>query len=60
MNIFISIATHDGTWLVRDHATGIVASGRTYPEAVAELRRLVAASHTHAYAARHTREGLAA
>jgi hypothetical protein len=54
-----AIATHDGVWLVRDHATGIVASGRTYPEAVAELRRLMA-SHTHACAARHTREGLAA
>jgi hypothetical protein len=54
-----AITTQDGTWIVRDLATGIVASGRTYPEAVAELRRLIA-SHTHARAARHTREGLAA
>jgi hypothetical protein len=54
-----AIVTHDGTWLVRDHATGIVASGRSYADAVAELRRLTA-SHTHACAARYTREGLAA
>jgi hypothetical protein len=37
-----AIATQDGTWLVRDHATGLVASGRTYADAVAELRRLLA------------------
>jgi hypothetical protein len=54
-----AVLTHDGTWLVRDLTTGIVASGRTYAEACAELRRLTA-SHTHACAARHTREGLAA
>lgn len=54
-----AIATHDGVWLVRDPATGVVAPGRTLPEAVAELRRLTA-SHTHARAARHTREGLSA
>jgi hypothetical protein len=54
-----AIVTHDGVWLVRDPATGIVASGRSYSEARAELRR-IKASHTHACAARYTREGLAA
>lgn len=37
-----AIVTHDGVWLVRDPATGIVASGRSYSEAAAELRRLLA------------------
>lgn len=36
-----AIATHDGTWLVRDPVTGLVASGRSYAEARAELRRLL-------------------
>lgn len=36
-----SIRTHDGTVLARDLATGIVASGRSLDEAVAELRRLL-------------------
>lgn len=36
-----SIRTHDGTVLAREPATGIVASGRTLDEAVAELRRLL-------------------
>ncbi len=35
-----SIRTHDGTFLARDPITGIVASGRSLDEAVAELRRL--------------------
>lgn len=37
-----AIVTHDGTVLVRDPSTGIVASGQNYAEAVAELRRLLA------------------
>jgi hypothetical protein len=56
---FISIRTQDGTVLARDPLTGLIASGRTLDEAFAELRRLVG-SHTHAYAARHPREGIAA
>lgn len=35
------IRTHDGTVLARDPATGIVASGCSLDEAVAELRRLL-------------------
>lgn len=56
---FTHIHTHDGTVLARCPRTGVIASGRTLDEAVAELRRLIA-SHTHAGAARHPREGIAA
>jgi len=38
-----AVLTHDGVWLVRDITTGVVASGRTYFEACAELRRLLGA-----------------
>ncbi len=37
---FSSIITPDGTAIVRDPVTGQTASGRTLPEAEAELRRL--------------------
>jgi hypothetical protein len=40
ISAFISIITTDGTVLVRDPATGAVASGRTLTDAVAALRRL--------------------
>lgn len=35
------IRTEDGTVLARDPATGIIAAGRTFVEAAAELRRLL-------------------
>ena len=41
MTSFPHIITEDGTVLARDPATGIVASGRTLGEAVAELQRLL-------------------
>lgn len=45
MSAFISNCTQDGTWIVRDPDTGLIASGRTLDEAFAELRRLVARRH---------------
>lgn len=39
----VSLCTEDGTWIVRDPETGMTASGRTLPEAIAELRRLLGA-----------------
>ncbi|MGN6548475.1 MAG: hypothetical protein ACTHJ3_01065 [Pararhizobium sp.] len=43
MTAFIPTCTQDGHWLVRDPLTGMVASGRSLPEATAELRRLLSA-----------------
>lgn len=43
MTAFVSICTQDGHWLVRDPLSGVVASGRSLPEATAELRRLLSA-----------------
>ncbi|MGN6772028.1 MAG: transcriptional regulator [Rhizobiaceae bacterium] len=34
--------TEDGTWLARDPRTNVVTAGRTLPEAIAELRRVIA------------------
>lgn len=56
---FTHIRTADGTILARCPLTGIVASGLTLAEALAELRRLTA-SHAHTCEARHRREGMAA
>lgn len=39
---YSSICTTDGTWIARDLATGITATGRTLDDALAELRRLLA------------------
>ena len=47
-----SVITQDGTFLVRDAATGITASGRTYAEALSELRRLLAIRPVKALPAR--------
>jgi DNA-binding transcriptional regulator YdaS (Cro superfamily) len=33
--------TEDGTWIARDPRTNVIASARTLPEAIAELRRLL-------------------
>lgn len=38
---YSSICTTDGTWITRDLATGITATGRTLDYALAELRRLL-------------------
>ena len=40
MGATICKPTHDGNWLARDLLTGLVASGRTEDEAMAELRRI--------------------
>lgn len=40
---FTTVCTADGTWIAFDPATGISVSGRTLAEAVAELRRRLAA-----------------
>lgn len=45
---FSVIRTQDGSVIAFDPATGLSASGQTVPEALAELRRLVA--HTRARA----------
>jgi hypothetical protein len=41
LSVFVTTATQDGTWIVRDPFSGLVASGRSLAEAVSELRRLL-------------------
>jgi len=48
MSGYPCIRTTDGTVIVRDPNTGMTASGRTVVEALAELRRLLAHTHTDA------------
>ena len=43
MRFFIPTLTQDGVWLVRDHETGLTASGPTLADAIAELQRLLSA-----------------
>lgn len=43
MTAFIPTCIQDGNWLVRDPLSGAVASGGSFAEAYAALRRLLSA-----------------